>query len=55
MAVDWGSYIIYGLLILGALAIIARITGQTLPEFLSSLIDYIRGTGEDAVEPAVEI
>jgi hypothetical protein len=52
---EWGSIIIYGLLILGALAVIARICGQTLPEFFSSMKGWITGTGEDAVDTAREI
>ena len=49
------SIIIYVVLVFFALAIVARISGQTLVELFSSVSDWIKGKGEDTADRAVEI
>ena len=52
---EWSSVIVYVILIIFALAIIARITGQTLPELLMGITEWLRDKGEETAEHAIEI
>jgi hypothetical protein len=52
---EWQTIIIYGLLIIFAFSVVARISGQTLIEFLHSLGDWISGKGEDVVDGVREV
>lgn len=52
---EWGSIIVYGILIFFVLAVVARITGQTLPELIGGLSEKMFGAKDDIVDGVREL
>lgn len=52
---NWDSLIAAGIIIALALGFWAKISRQTVPELIGSLIDRMKGTTEDTIDYATEV